>query len=293
MIVLRALTAATVVAISGTGAYAQPAHCGGAALQTAPQSAVMRAPFEMVDGRIYVQVRVNGAGPYRFMFDTGASGMGRADTRLVRELSIPVVGTTTNSDGVNTAQIDLVRLESLSLGGMTRENVEVLSRDYHRDGETISISGIVGRDFFGDGLLVIDYPARMLVFTRSSLRSGDAGVLAYREGFRVPVTIGAETVEGRLDTGSNLTMHLPRSLYDRVGADPLVRAGEGRRANTVFQLYSTRLHGPVRIGAVSAGGISVMVSDRAPFLNIGAGFLKDYVVALDQRSQLVALCPPD
>jgi hypothetical protein len=289
---LRAFIAVPFVVAASSSAHAQAAQCGGAALQTADSSAVMRVPFEIVGGRIYVQVGVNGAGPYRFMFDTGASGMGRADTSLVNELSIPIAGTTTNSDGVNTTTINVVRLQSLSLGAMTRANVEVLSRDYSRDGETVRISGIIGRDFFADGLLVIDYPARNLVFTRASLRAGDAGVLAYRDNFHVSVTIGDETIEGALDTGSNLTMHVPRSLYDRIDADPLAPAGEGRRANTVFQLYSTRLHGPVRIGALNASGVPAMVSDLAPRLNIGAGFLKDYVLAFDQRSQLVALCPP-
>jgi hypothetical protein len=260
-------------------------------LQTADATAVMRTPFEVEDGRIYVQARVNGAGPYRFMFDTGASGMGRADVRLVDELSIPITGTTTNSDGVNTTAINVVRLDSLSLGDMTRSGVEVLSRDYGRDGESAAFSGIIGREFFGDGLLIIDYPARTLVFTRAALNAGDAGVLAYREGFQIPVTIGAETVEGSLDTGSNLTMHVPRSVYDRIAADPLAPAGEGRRANTVFQLFSTRLHGPVRIGALTVSDVPAMVSDRAPRVNIGAGFLKDYVLAFDQRSGLVALCP--
>ncbi|MGH9176912.1 MAG: hypothetical protein ACRD1H_21260, partial [Vicinamibacterales bacterium] len=62
-------------------------------------------------------------------------------------------------------------------------------------------------------------------------------------------------------------------------------------ANTVFQPYSTRLHDPLRIGVVSASGVPAMVSDLAPWLNIGAGFLADYLLAFDQRSRLVALCP--
>lgn len=289
---LPAFIVAALVLAGGASAHAQAARCGGAPLQAARASAVMRVPFEIVSGRIYVQVHVNGAGPYRFMFDSGATGMGRADTSLVNELSIPIAGTATNSDGVNTTTVNVVRLQSVSLGGMTRTDVEVLSRDYSRGGEAAKMSGIIGRDFFADGLLVIDYPARMLVFARASLRSGDEGIVAYQGNFHVPVTVGSETVDGMLDTGSNLTMHLPRSLYDRIAADPLTPAGEGRRANTVFELYSTRLHDPVRIGVLSISDAPVMVSDLAPWLNIGAGFLKDYVLAFDQRSRLVALCPP-
>jgi Aspartyl protease len=289
---LSASITTVILVTAGASADAPGTRCGGAALQAAGASAVMEAPFEMVDGRIYLQVRVNGEGPYRFLFDTGASGIGRADASLVKALSIPVTGTSTNSDGVNTTAIDVVRLRSLSVGGMSRADVEVLSRDYGRDGELVEISGIIGREFFADGLLVLDYPDRKLLFARSSLRPGDPGVVPYRENFHVPVTIGSETVEGSLDTGSNLTMHVPRSIYDRIDAEPLAPAGEGRRANTVFQLYSTRLHGPVRIGALSASDVPAMVSDRAPRLNIGAGFLKDYVLAFDQRSLLVALCEP-
>ncbi|WP_425480574.1 hypothetical protein, partial [Stenotrophomonas pictorum] len=36
----------------------------------------LRVPFEVIDGRIYVPVGVNGRGPFRFAVDTGASGMG-------------------------------------------------------------------------------------------------------------------------------------------------------------------------------------------------------------------------
>ncbi len=287
-----ALIAVAMLLAGNAAVHAQTDQCGGTALQTARASAVMRVPFEIVSGRIYVPVSVNGAGPYRFMFDSGASGMGRADTSLVNELSIPITGTTTNSDGVNTTTVDLVRLQSVSLGGMTRTNVEVMSRNYSRGGEAAKMSGIIGRGFFDDGLLIIDYPAQMLVFSRDFLKSDTEGVLAYQDNFRVPVKIGSEMVMGLLDTGSNLTMHLPRSLYDRIAADPLTPAGEGRRANTVFQLYSTNLRDPVRIGALSVKDVPAMVSDLAPWLNIGAGFLKDYVLALDQRSRLVALCPP-
>jgi hypothetical protein len=41
---------------------------------------LVQIPFESVDGRIYVQARVNGREPYRFAVDTGASGIGRACT---------------------------------------------------------------------------------------------------------------------------------------------------------------------------------------------------------------------
>ncbi|NJL72902.1 MAG: hypothetical protein HC888_15810 [Candidatus Competibacteraceae bacterium] len=83
------------------------------------------------NGRIYAPVKVNGNGPLRFLIDTGASGMGRVDSRLVRENDLPVVGVRENSDGVNVAQVDVVRLDSLELGELRRAEVQVLSRNYN------------------------------------------------------------------------------------------------------------------------------------------------------------------
>ena len=43
----------------------------------------VRTSFEVIDGRVYVQARINGEEPFRFAVDTGARGMGRSDTSLV------------------------------------------------------------------------------------------------------------------------------------------------------------------------------------------------------------------
>ncbi|MBL7537663.1 hypothetical protein INQ15_25080, partial [Escherichia coli] len=80
---------------------------------------------------------------------------------------------------------------------------EVMTRDYSsRMAPEAAFAGILGRAFFADGLLVIDYPQRRLTFTRGpGLTRGAPGVLGYERAFRVPVTIGATSTEGNLDTG--------------------------------------------------------------------------------------------
>jgi len=59
-------------------AIAAPADpLGACRLAEAPgANFALQVPFEVVDGRIYVQARVNQDGPFRFAIDTGASGMG-------------------------------------------------------------------------------------------------------------------------------------------------------------------------------------------------------------------------
>ncbi|MFN4095417.1 MAG: aspartyl protease family protein [Sphingomonas sp.] len=252
-------------------------------------------PFETVDGRIYVTAQVNGKGPFRFAVDTGASGLGRADARLVAALGLTVTGSGQSSDGVATAQVDTVALDSIELGKLVRRGLSVITRDYNgRMSREAAFDGIIGRDFFADGLLVIDYPNRRLTFARSAgLTQGAPGVLPYQRAFRVPVTIGSVTVEGQLDTGANVAFVLPQSLFERIGGGAVTASGEGRLTNTVIKTERATVAGPFRIGAASLANVEVRVSDRFPELLVGAHALSKFALLIDQRTSSVALCPPD
>ncbi|MCI1142866.1 aspartyl protease family protein [Sphingomonas sp. WKB10] len=90
--------------------------------RSAMTGAVLSVPFRVVDGRIYVTVKVDGKGPFVFAVDTGASGMGRADAGLVAALAMPLSGSGHTSDGVATAEVRTVRLASVALGGFVRRD---------------------------------------------------------------------------------------------------------------------------------------------------------------------------
>ncbi|HET9835875.1 MAG TPA: aspartyl protease family protein [Rhodanobacteraceae bacterium] len=251
-----------------------------------------RVPFEVVDGRIYVQARVNGRGPFRFAVDTGASGWGRADTTLVSALHLKTGMPTTTSDGMQKAQVATVHLDSLELGGVSRQSLDVITRDYDsRMSPDAAFSGIIGREFFADGLLIIDYPERTLSFSRKlSLSPTGPNVLRYERAFRVPVSIGKVRTEGNLDTGADVAFVLPKSLFERVSDSPLQQAGAGRLTNSRIQTMRSTVHGPFRIGGVSLSDVPVRVSDRYPELLVGAHALQHFVLMIDQRSRSIALC---
>lgn len=270
-----------------------PADACATALQ-ARSGAIVDVPFNLVRGRIYVQAQVNGQGPFTFAVDTGASDLARADATLVAALA-PVAGSADNSDGVNTATVDTVHFNALSLSGLTRENFDVITRDYGSNlPEEARFHGIIARNFFNDGLLVIDFAAQRLYFTRASgLAQDQAGAVSYERPFRVPVTIGAVATTGNLDTGASVTMVMPRTLYDEVSDAPLEAAGSGRLSNTVIDTFRGTVPGPVRIGDVSLTNLEARVSERYPELLIGGDVLRHYTVAIDQRSRAVALCAPE
>ena len=283
------------IAVAGIGSSAalagpeRPPVC--ALVEKAGADALLSVPFRVVDGRIYVDARVNGGGPYSFAVDTGASGMGRADASLVAKLKLPVTGAAETSDAVASARVDTVRLASVELGGLVRRDIEVMTRDYSsRMMPEAAFAGILGRAFFADGLLVIDYPKRRLTFTRGpGLARGTAG--GYERAFRVPVTIGAISTEGNLDTGANVSFVLPKPLFDRVGGGTVAAAGDGKLSNTAVKTGSATLRGPFRIGSATLSDMTVRVSDRYPELLVGAHALQHFALLVDQRSSSVALCP--
>lgn len=296
MKVLR-MTSAPVAAVLLAVACAHPAATRAAdacrlAQAAARSGPAMRVPFELVDGRIYVQAKVNGRGPYRFAVDTGASGMGRADASLVEALGLPLSGHALNSDGVRTVSAATTRLDSLDLGGLVRRDLEVITRDY-ATGTPVEqrFQGIVGRGFFEDGLLVIDYPNRILAYSTVARIAPDArNSVGYERAFRIPVSIGGVRTTGHLDTGANVTLVLPGSLYEGIDASALQQAAKGTLGNGTIDTRRARVTGPVQIGGIRLVDLDVRVSDDFPELLVGAHVLQHHLLAIDQRTRRIALC---
>lgn len=256
---------------------------------------LFQIPFHVIDGRIYVDAMINGRGPYPFAVDTGASGLGRADASLVKALALPLTNNGLTSDGVNVAKVDMTRFESLEIGGYRRENIEVITRDYSsRLSAEAVISGIIGRDFFADGVLIIDYPTRTLSFSQSlELPAGDAQVITYERAFRIPVSIGNVETEGQMDTGANVEFIMPKSLFDKIGGGPLQAAGDATLTNTSLETQTALVPGPFRFGGAEFTNINVRVSERFPELLVGARVLQHHKILIDQRSKRIAVCRPD
>lgn len=290
----RTLTAFSLAAAIFTHATPSGAQTNACALaQTDHRKDLVHVPFQVIDGRIYVEVKVNGQGPYIFALDTGASGVGRADSNLVAALGLPKVDVGKTSDRVSEREVEIVRMGSVQFGGLKRTNAEVITRDYRsRAAPNAAFAGILGRGFFEDGLLVIDYGRSTVSFTRSqSLTPDMAGALRYEKAFRVPISIAGVETLGNLDTGANVAFVLPRTFYDQLSSAPLGDAATGTLTNGKIETYRVTLKGPFRVGQAAANNVEVRVSERFPEVLVGAHFLQNSIVLIDQRSQTVAVCP--
>ncbi len=251
----------------------------------------IRIPFEIERSRIFIEAMVNDRGPFRFMVDTGASGIGRADVRLVKQLQLKQSGSASNSDGVNTATVPLVHLESLKIGRLVQENVDVMSRDYNRNAtsDTKLRMGIIGRDFFIDWLLTINYTNRELLLSRGSLKSSGQNIVSFERPIVIPIVLGDYPSEGFVDTGSTVEMHLPLEWAKKLGVRELVEAGEARRANTVFKMYTCLIPVQIEIAGNKIKQVNAHFSERANRINIGGRLLANngFILTLDQKEQLI------
>ena len=260
-----------------------------------PPDTMTSIPFELDHGHIFVDAFVNGRGPFRFGFDTGASGMGRADSSLAAALSLPRVDEAANSDGVKTATADVVAVESLRVGDLEKRKVQLISRDYNagRTPGLQPIMGIIAREFFADELVTIDYPAKEITFARGQLKLGEAGVVAYGASFTVPVCFASGCYPGKIDTGSSRSFVVPKDLVPKLSASQPAAIGQGLRTNGVLTLYEMTLNEPVHIAGITATRQKILYAEPSgDTIVIGTKFLKDYVLTVDQQNHLLKISMP-
>ncbi|MBR0553403.1 pepsin/retropepsin-like aspartic protease family protein [Stakelama marina] len=253
-------------------------------------------PFELDHGHIFVSAYVDGHGPYRFGFDSGASGMGRADVALTAELSLPKTGQAENSDGVRVTSTDIVSARSLRVGNLERHDVRLLSRDYNggRKSGVTPMMGIIARDFFADRTVIIDYPARTIRFSAQPLRPDEQGVVRYGRSFAIPVCFAKACFPAKVDTGSSRGLVIPKQIAQRFARGTPTRIGSAARTNSSVTLYAVDLDPPMRVGKMAVTSRKALYAEPSSDTTIiGSDFLKDYVLTIDPRHRLLQISEPE
>jgi predicted aspartyl protease len=98
-------------------------HRTALALSSQAPDGAFTVPIRVISERgatiVFVQVMVNGRGPYDFILDTGASSSS-VDRSLVQELQLPLTGATAYVQGIaGEALAPVVRVRTWTLGGKT------------------------------------------------------------------------------------------------------------------------------------------------------------------------------
>ena len=172
-------------------------------------------PFELDDNLIYVPVSINGSRPLSFILDTGAYSMIHAKHARTIGLKLKMIGQAGGA-GANQPDVFLVtekvsfslpgvqlsprRLLALSLDAaescVNEFNIDEDGRDVASDGSKLSVAkrdvdGILGKEFFDQFVVEIDYAQRLLnVYDRSGYKYAGSGK-------EIPLEIGEQHIFAR------------------------------------------------------------------------------------------------
>ena len=155
-----------------------------------PDETTVRFNFTTVDQfLVVVPVSVNGAGPFSFLLDTGATNS-VIDRGLAGQLSLPGVGEEDVMGIQGKVHLSIVHAQSVSVAGRTVRdlNLTVLSKV---NGLPSKLSGILGEDFLGYFDLLLDNQHHII-----QLQRGLGPMSDMFEGERLPVQLET-TLDGQ------------------------------------------------------------------------------------------------
>jgi hypothetical protein len=138
--------------------------------KTAEKAVVV--PFDLLKTKhVTLDVKVNGKGPYRVIFDTGAP-MTVLNNKLAKEAGLPAGGGLLGGrpTTAKTMEIGDLKAEKLPVIVMDHPLVELMSKEK----EIGQLYGIVGFPFFARYKLTLDYKAKKMTFTPNGFEPPDA-----------------------------------------------------------------------------------------------------------------------
>ena len=256
-------------------------------------------PMQDMGGRPIVDVKINGKGPYRFIFDTGAVTTVVSD-ELSRELSLsPPAGVHVASVGGGPAP-QIVVIQNVRIGDAVLEGMiaAVMPLGALLKGENAP-RGVLSAANFPGYLLTYDYPGKLISIKKGALESADSNsIFQYTEEQvlpTVPVRIAGHDTQVHLDTGSAFGMTLPvKFLTELPLATQPKEAGRVRTGGGEFPVSIARLNGTIELGKYKLNLDEVRFSDARPgpgpaVGNIGYDVLRHFVVTIDSKNRRIRL----
>lgn len=262
-------------------------------------------PFEPHENHLYIQVMIDGKGPFDFIFDSGAAGIA-INSRLLKELQLPFVGVqeARGVGGADSAAIYLI--DELAVGAVELDSLSAFGVDL---GELDKVSGraidgAIGYDLLSRYVVTVDYDNDRLIFydPNISLRDSWGKRCDLILDFRLPylrATVN-DSIPGifRLDTGSrsSLDFNSPfvkaHALLDTAGqryaTTRLIGLG-GTLVNIVsrlssFEMCEARVDNLFVSFSTTESGL---FAGRSTAGNIGGGILEGFTVTFDYGREAV------
>jgi hypothetical protein len=246
-----------------------------------------------------IPTTINGHGPFHVGLDTGQSTPLLISPTLAQEIGLPVVaqGSAGDGSGVNAVPVEVVRVESISIGDAHFRDVEgiVLDRiggDRPKDGRFATL----GFPLFSGCLFVMD-PVGGLRLEQGALPKPDGrSVLPMtidRGLARIEVTVGSRSTPAVIDSAWGGVLALPLAFADDLPlvAPPVIVGRVATLFNEV-DLLTARLDGSVWIGTLRLDRPVLQFSDLFDDqVILGSDCLERFVITFDQANGRVRFEP--
>ena len=265
-------------------------------------------PFQLVNNHIYADVKINGQGPYTFIFDTG--GLNLVTPPLAKTLGLKVEGSMdARGGGTGTMSAGMTKVARVDLGQATITDQAFMSLplDSMENTEGMRMPGMIGFETFRRFVTRIDYGNKTItLIDPRKFDPNDAGTavpIAF-DGNDIEIEGSYEGIPGKfvIDTGARQTLMLNSPFVAKNNLhNASVKGNEGVTGwgvggpTTAFVTHG----GLLKIGNVDVKGPLVLLttdkggSNAEDTLagNIGGGILKRFAVTFDYEHNVMYLKP--
>lgn len=181
-------------------------------------------PFKVSYDRFYVDATINGV-PGRFILDTG-SGSIYLTQRFAAKVKLKTLWSSTaigGGIGEEAVKTDVVRLDSVTIGGNTLSNVLAELNRNNFQGDTDAPDGLIGFDLFGGAVVTLDTAASTMTIQDPSAQPDTSQGITVVADLSAGVPIvpmklnGSIDVRSMLDSGNPAHVLFSHELVSRYG----------------------------------------------------------------------------
>lgn len=220
-----------------------------------------------VQSRMTIAVNVNGAGPYRFVVDSGADSS-VVGARVARALALPLGTPVTVNGMTGSSRVARVLVDELGLGPVRVPNLELpVLEERHLGGD-----GMLGIDALAEERLMMDFEKRLITVEDASKPAprmhGEIVVTARRRRGQLILTqakANGLAIDAVIDTGTEITignMALRDQIIRRGGKTEKIEVTGVTGVTVLLDLARVR---EIRLGSVILRDVPIAFADVPPF----------------------------
>lgn len=244
-------------------------------------------PFDLSTGRPVIEVMLNGKGPYKFIFDTGASGS-VIDAGISKELNLNVIGKVKvgSPAGHEVLEGEVVKAQ-LGAGGITLDSMQAASIEIKKFAGS---DGILSFKAFAGYLMIIDYPASKIRLTEGELTASSSTSYTLDMLMIIPGIAGGVNLNFVIDSGAMGSIAFPKEYMDKLKLkyepEP---AGVIRTVGGESKKWKSQLDGSITVAGITLENPEIFFAEHFKHVNLGFEVLKNMAITVDQKNSLLKL----